>query len=67
MDKGETSIIKRKDGRPSLNSSHQTLEGLTTRPKSEPYIEESCIICHVPDGSSSKFEFEATGTLMLEE
>ena len=65
MDEGKASIIKRKDGRPSLNSSHQA-EGLTTRPKSEPYIKESCIICHIPHGSASKVEFEATGTLMLQ-
>ena len=63
MDEGKASIIKRKDGRPSLNSSHQA-EGLTTRPNFEPYIKESCIICHIPDGSASKVEFEAAGTLM---
>ena len=65
MDEGKASIIKRKDGTRSLNSSHQA-EGLTTRPKSERYIKKSCLICHIPDGSASKGEFEATGTLMLQ-
>ena len=66
MDEGEASIIKRKAGRLSLNSSHQTSEGLTTKSKSEPYLKRSCIICQVPGGSVSKVEYEATGKHMLE-
>ena len=66
MDEGEALIIKRKAGRPSWNSSHQTPEGLTTRSKSEPYLKGPCIICQVPGGSVSKIEFEATGKYMLQ-
>ena len=66
MNEGEASIIKRKAGRPLLNSSHQTSEGLTTRSKSKSYLKGSCIICQVPGGSVSKVEFEATGEHMLE-
>ena len=47
MDEGEASKIKRKAGRPSLSSSHQTSDGLTTRSKSKPHLNESCIICQV--------------------
>ena len=66
MDEGEASKIKRKAGRPSLSSIHQTSDGLTTRSKSKPYLKESCIICQVPGGSVSKLESEATGKHMLE-
>ena len=64
-DKGEASEIKRKAGRPSLSSSHQTSDGLTTRSKSEPYIKESCIICQVPGGSVGKVELEQLETTCL--
>ena len=66
MDEGELSIIKRKAGRPSLSSSHQTSEGLTTISNSKPYLKESHIIYQVPGSSVSKVEFEATEKHMLE-
>ena len=66
MDEGETSIIKRKAGRPSLSSSHQTSEGLTTISNSKPYLKESRIICLEPGSSVSKVEFEATEKHMPE-
>ena len=31
MDEGKTSKVRRKTGRPSLSSSHQTSDGLTAR------------------------------------
>ena len=66
MDEGELSIIKRKAGRPSLSSSHQTSEGLTTISNSKPYLKESHIIYQVPGSSVSKVELEATEKYMLE-
>ena len=66
MDEGELSIIKRKAGRPSLSSSHQTSEGLTTISNSKPYVKESHIIYQVPGSSVSKVELEATEKYMLE-
>ena len=66
MDEGELSIIKRKAGRPSLSSSHQTSEGLTTISNSKPYVKESHIIYQVPGSSVSKVEFETTEKYMLE-
>ena len=65
-DEGEASKIKRKAGRPSLSSSHQTSDGLTTRSNSEPYLKEPCIISQVPGGSLSKVEVKANGEHMLE-
>ena len=53
-DEGEASKIKRKAGRPSLSSSHQTSDGLTTRS-----------ICQVPGGSVSKVELEQLETTCL--
>ena len=58
MDEREASKIKGKSVKPSLSSSHQTSDGLTTRSKSGPYLKESCIICQVPGGSVSKVKLE---------
>ena len=45
LDEGESLVIKRQAGRPSLSSTQIATEGIALRSKSEPYLKEACIIC----------------------
>lgn len=66
IDTGESSVIKRKAGRPSISSVEETVEGLTTRSKSEFYNKQLCIICQKHGGKLHCVQTKATGNSMLE-
>ena len=70
IDTGESSVIKRKAGRPSLNlsvaSNEEDLEGLTTRSRSESYDKNLCIICQNHGGKLHCVQTKTTGNTMLE-
>ena len=67
IDTGESSVIKRKAGRPSLNLSVAgNEEGLTTRSRSESHDKTLCIICQTPGGKLHRVQTKTTGNSMLE-
>ena len=49
---GDTSVVKRKAGRPSLNNSNELeeCEGLTTRSSGVPCIKNICFVCQKQGG-----------------
>ena len=55
----ETSVVKRKAGRPSLNNSNalEKCEGSTTRSSVVPYMKDICIICQKQGGKLHRVEF----------
>ena len=62
---GESSVIKRKPGRPSINTTSGISENLTTRSKTTPYDRKFCIICQVEVGKLHRVETKETGNSML--
>ena len=66
FDEGESLVIKRKAGRPSLRSTKIATEGIALRSKSKLYIKEACIICQIVGGNLSKVAYDSTGKTMLE-
>ena len=66
IDTGESSIVKRKPGRPSTAKTEEPLEGLTIRSKSEHYDKKLCIICQKVGGKIHNVQFIETGKKMLE-
>ena len=65
MESGQSSVVKRKAGRPSINNLSVSEEKLTTRSRSESYTKENCIICQKSGGKLHKVETKRTGKLML--
>ena len=68
VETGNTTVVKRKAGRPSLNNSHalEECEGLTTRSSGVPYMKEICIICQKQGGKLHRVEFKTTGQNMFQ-
>ena len=62
---GESWVIKRKQGRPSINTKSDISENLTTRSKTTPYDRKLCIICRVEGGKLHRVETKETGNSML--
>ena len=68
VETGDTSVVKRKAGRPSLNNSNalEECEGSTTRSRRVPYMKDICIMCQKQGGKLHQVEFKTTGQNMLQ-
>ena len=64
---GESSVVKRKKGWPSLTGETTDNDNKIprTRSKAEKYDKTMCIICQKPDGHTCKVAFKETGKTVL--